>query len=69
MSRSFRGRVEKLEQYRKPPRQYVIRVSDPRTAEEEDAITNAAGPIVIVPHPCKTVEEWLEKCAPSGALQ
>jgi hypothetical protein len=36
-------------------------VSDPPTPEEEEAIATATGPIVIVPLPCKTVEEWIAK--------
>ena len=70
MSRSIEGRISKLEQFRsKPEHKYVFHLSDPPTLEEEEAIANAAGPIVIVPLPCKTVEEWIAKYAPKVAMQ
>ena len=69
MTRNLQGRVAKLEQYRKPHRQYVFHVSDPPTMEEEAAIANAFGPIVVVPHSCKTVAAWIAKYSPMGALQ
>ena len=69
MIRSFAGRIAKLEHFRKPARKYVFHVSDPPTPEEEEAIASATGPIVIVPYVCKTVEEWVAKYAPKGALQ
>ena len=69
MSRSIDGRISKLEQFSKPEHKYVFHVSDPPTLEEEEAIANAAGPIVIVPLPCKTVEEWIAKHAPKEAMQ
>jgi hypothetical protein len=64
VTRSIEGRIAKLEHFREPPRKYVVHVSDTPTAEEQAAITNATGPIVVLPHPCKTVEEWLAKYAP-----
>ncbi len=69
MSRSFESRLAILEGCRNPLRQYVIHVSSPRTKEEEEAIANATGPIVIVPHPCNTVDEWLAQCSPLAVLQ
>lgn len=70
MNRNFASRIVKLEQFRRPAeRQYVYHVSDPRTADENEAIAKAVGPIIIVPHPCKTVDEWIAKHAPRGALQ
>ena len=69
MTRSLADRVAKLELFREPPRKYVVHVSDPPTREERAAIANATGPIVIVPHVCKTVEEWVAKYAPRGTLQ
>ena len=69
MTRSMKGRLAKLEKYRKPSWPYVFYVSNPRTMAEEEAIANATGPIIIAPHPCKTVEEWLAKCSPMGKLQ
>ena len=45
------------------------KVSNPPTPEEEEAIANAVGPIIIVPHPCKTVEEWIATYAPKETLQ
>ena len=67
MSRSIEGRISKLEQFSKPEHKYVFHVSDPPTLEEEEAIANAAGPIVIVP--CKTVGEWIAKHAPKVPMQ
>lgn len=70
MKRSIEGRISKLEQFRKPARKYVFHVSDPPTVGEEEAIRSAVGPIVIVPHVCKTTKEWLAKHAPNqGSLQ
>ena len=69
MTRNLEGRLAKLEQFRNPPRKYVIHVSDPPTAAEQLEIANATGPIAIVPHPCKTVEEWIAIHAPKVALQ
>ena len=68
MSRGIEGRISKLEQFSKPEHKYVFHVSDPPTLEEEEAIANAAGPIVIVP-PCKTVGEWIAKHAPKVPMQ
>jgi hypothetical protein len=69
MSRSIEGRISKLEQFSKPEHKCVFHLSDPPTLEEEEAIANAAGPIVIVPLLCKTVEEWIAKYAPKVAMQ
>ena len=69
MTRNLEGRIYKLEQFRNPARKYVIHVSNPPTAEENAEIENATGPVIIVPHPCKTVEEWIAIYAPKGALQ
>jgi hypothetical protein len=69
MTRNLESRIAKLEQFSKPPRRYVFHVSDPPTKEEDAAIAGASGPIVIVPHPCKTVEEWIAKHSPRETLQ
>lgn len=69
MSRSIRNRLAKLEQFRAPPCQYVFHVSDLPTRQEQQAIESAIGSIVITPHPCRTVEEWVAKYGPKGTLQ
>ena len=43
---------------------YVVRLSDPPTPTERLQLLAARlerRPIVIMPHKCKTVEEWLER--------
>lgn len=69
--RNLASRIAKLEDAKgaKPRRQYVYHVSDPPTAQEQEAIDSATGPIIILPHPCKTVEEWVTKHAPGEMLQ
>jgi hypothetical protein len=40
---------------------YVIRISDPMTASERfqlAAVRLLRRPVVIIPHPCKSLEEW-----------
>lgn len=65
--RDLDRRIAKLEIGSLPSRSYVVRVSDPMTAEERDAIAKAMGPIIIVPHKCRSVEEWIEQYAPEAA--
>jgi hypothetical protein len=46
----------------------LIRLSDPRTQPERlvlAAIRLLRSPHAIMPHPCKTIEEWRERYAPS----
>jgi hypothetical protein len=66
--RNIASRITRLEDARgqKIRRQYVYHVSNPATPEENAAIASATGPIVIVPHACKTVEEWVAQHAPNG---
>jgi hypothetical protein len=45
---------------------YVVRLSDPPTAGERLQLMAAklqGTPIAIVPHPCATVAEWIERHA------
>lgn len=69
--RNIALRIAKLEDAKgaKRRRQYVYHVSDPPTAEEQEAIDSATGPIIIMPYPCKTVEEWVTKYAHRDTLQ
>jgi hypothetical protein len=46
---------------------YVIHLSDPPTPGERlqlAAVRLLGKPVAIMPTPCATVEEWLERCAP-----
>ncbi len=69
--RTLSSRIARLEDARAPKvrRQYVYHLSDPPTAAEQEAIDGAVGPIIIVLHPCRTVDEWVAKHAPRGTLQ
>lgn len=69
--RNLSFRLAKLEEARVPKvrRQYVYHVSDPPTSDEQAAIDSATGPIIIMPHPCKTVEDWVAMCGPKETLQ
>ena len=43
---------------------YVVRLSDPPTHSEQLQLMAArleGRPIVIMPHKCKTMEEWMER--------
>ena len=49
---------------------YVVRLSQPPTPTERLQLIAARlerRPIVIMPHKCKTVEEWLEQYASQAA--
>jgi hypothetical protein len=64
MTRNLEGRLAKLEFSRKPRGGYVVCVSDPPTESElaEIELARTEGrKIAIVPHKCKTIEEWAAK--------
>lgn len=47
---------------------YVVRLSEPPTPQERIQLLAAhleRRPIVIMPHKCKTVEEWMARYDPS----
>lgn len=47
----------------------LVRVSDPRTPSEKlllEAVRLLRSPHVIMPHPCKDLEEWTQRCAAIG---
>jgi len=49
---------------------HVVRLSRPPTLSEQLQLMAARlerRPIVIMPHKCKTVDEWLEQYAPQAA--
>jgi hypothetical protein len=68
MSRNLEVRIAKLEQWRMPSPPYVVRVSDPKTAEERAAIASAGRSVAVLPHKCGSVREWAARY-PVGALQ
>jgi len=46
---------------------YVVRVSDPPTAFERLQLLSARlqrRPVAVLPHPCRSMDEWHERCAP-----
>jgi len=46
---------------------YVIHLADPPTATQKLQLMASrilGRPVVIMPMPCASVEEWLERCAP-----
>ena len=48
---------------------YVVRLSDPVTASERLQLAAARllrTPIAIMPHRCKTTDEWMERYAKGG---
>jgi hypothetical protein len=60
--RGSETRIARLEQYRQLRSAYVMRVSQPPTAEELAAIekAKAAGRrFALLPNKCATTEEWL----------
>jgi hypothetical protein len=68
MSQNLHTRVARLEQRRAPRRQYVVRVSDPKTPGDYTAIAADGRPVAVLPHKCGSVEEWAARY-PAGALQ
>jgi hypothetical protein len=68
MIHSLHTRIAKLEQRRAPRRQYVVRVSDPKTPGDYTAIAAAGRPVAVLTHKCGSVEEWVARY-PAGALQ
>jgi hypothetical protein len=64
MTRNLEGRLAKLEFSRKPRGGYVVHVCDPPTESELAEIEQAkieGRKIAIMPHACKTVDEWVAK--------
>jgi hypothetical protein len=62
MTRNLEGRLAKLEFSRKPQGEYVVHVCDPPTESELAEIelaTMEGRKIVIMPHACRTVDEWV----------
>jgi hypothetical protein len=54
---------------RRAPSGAVVRLSEPPTPLERLQLIAAqlhGTPFVIMPHPCKTAEEWEEQCAAAG---
>ncbi len=68
MSQNLHTRVAKLEQRRAPRRQYVVRVSDPKTPGDYTAIAAAGRPVAVLPHKCGSIQEWAARY-PARALQ
>ena len=57
-------RASKLDDSGEPILPYVIHLSDPPTAHERlqlAAVRLLKHPVVIAPHPCATVEEWVKR--------
>jgi hypothetical protein len=52
----------------RPRRQYVVRVSDPKTPGDYTAIAAAGRPVAVLPHKCGSVEEWAARY-PAGRMQ
>jgi hypothetical protein len=53
---------------RRAGRPYVIRLSDPPTPSERLQLTAARlmrWPVAIMPAKCRTIDEWLDRYAPS----
>ena len=72
MTRNLEGRLAKLEFSRKPRGGYVVHVSKPPTASElaEIELARIEGrAIVVLPHVCKTVDEWLASVGGSRVPQ
>jgi hypothetical protein len=64
MTRNLEGRLAKLEFSRNPRGKYVVHVCDPPTESELAEIEQARiedRKIVIMPHVCKTADEWMAK--------
>jgi hypothetical protein len=68
MSQNLHTRVAKLEQRRAPRPPHVVRVSDPRTPQDQAAIAAAGRPMAVLPHKCGSIQEWAARY-PAGALQ
>ncbi len=66
---TLKGRIERLETRQNPPptRSYVVYT---REGESEMVLSRrvaeAGGPVVVMPKPCTTVDEWLAKCCPKN---
>jgi hypothetical protein len=68
----IKGRITKLEQYRRPRSSYVLHLSTPPLPEELAAIEKAKAEgrrSAILPRTCASVEEWMAIHAPREALQ
>jgi hypothetical protein len=62
MSRALEARIAKLEIVRCEP--YVVRVSDPRSPSERAELELARSEgrqIAIMPHPCRSIDDWAAK--------
>jgi hypothetical protein len=68
----IKGRIARLEQYRRPRSSYVLHLSTPPAHEELAAIEKAKAEgrrFAILPRTCASVEEWLAIHAPREVLQ
>jgi hypothetical protein len=68
----IKGRITRLEQYRRPRSSYVLHLSTPPRPEELAAIEQAKAEgrrFAVLPRTCPSVEEWLTVHAPREALQ
>jgi hypothetical protein len=60
---SLETRIAKLEIVRCGP--YVVRVSNPRSPSEQVELELArteGRQIAIMPHPCRSIDDWAAKC-------
>jgi hypothetical protein len=65
MSRALETRLAKLEIVRCGAAPYVVRVSDPRSPSERADLELArteGRQIAIMPHPCRSIDDWAAKC-------
>ena len=68
----IKGRIARLEQYRRPRSSYVLHLSTPPLPEELAAIEKAkieGRRFAVLPRVCASVEEWLANYAPREVLQ
>jgi hypothetical protein len=67
---TLRGRIERIELERNPPkhRSYVVYQRDGESAEEAIARAGVSWPVIVAPEPCATTEEWLRRYGPRAKL-
>jgi hypothetical protein len=66
---TLKGRIERIELERSPPRNLtmVVRRRDDESGEEALARAGVQWAALVAPEPCATTEEWLKRCAPTRA--
>ena len=69
MNNRLASRILKLEVPLMAARRYVVRVNSPRTDNDRHELRLTHRPVAVLPHKCRSSEEWALLYAPKGTLQ